>query len=293
MRISISVSLDSSSGEEGVNSADIPPPEVFYVVVGRGPGAVINSTTLRGADAGRTRIGTRKVVHVGFANPWPKYLQHGMGQPGYLLTLPGFARQPNEGAAEVDGGLDSRAFGAAVDRQMAKLEHDTETSVLAGWLAWVQAKANPDALPDEDGFGAEQGGADVFGALEAKAGVAKALNNWPESAEYRLYVVTDTDLTVEVVYASHIDFCTGPGRPNAFGGGPAIKAAKTAPWLAPELWDEALENRRVLNGVDAIVSTVRFAANERICVTAGGGVGLNGAEKARNNNCWLDWFGRS
>ncbi|HMS41646.1 MAG TPA: hypothetical protein PKE69_15550, partial [Pyrinomonadaceae bacterium] len=56
---------------------------------------------------------------------------------------------------------------------------------------------------------------------------------------------------------------------------------------------EELKKRIVLNGVDSIRDEVPWTEGERVCVTAGGGVGLNAAERARNEKCKLDWFGRT
>ncbi|MGH1347828.1 MAG: hypothetical protein ACRBN8_40110 [Nannocystales bacterium] len=289
----VTVSLSTSSSEVAVNSVDVPPPEVFYVIIGRGPAGVTNCTTLFGCAKGLERLDGRRVLQVGFKNPWPTYLKHGMGQPGYLLTLPGFAAQPNATGTEVDGGLDSREFGAAIDVQLAKLVTDNGVVERPGWVVWIQKKGADDTKPVEEDFTPEAGGPEIYAALGTAIEAANRENDWPDAAEYRVLVLVDDEPTILPYYASHIDFCSGPGRPNIFGGGDARDQGKTAPWLAPENWDDALKNRRVLNGVDAIVDEVALSNNERICVTAGGGVGLNCAEKSQKKGCWLDWFGRT
>jgi hypothetical protein len=288
----------SLSEEERVNSVNVPPPEVFYVIVGCGPAAVINHTTLRASAEGRKRIGKLRVMHIGFKNPWPSYLKHGMGQPPYLLSLPGFVKQPNAGGQEIDGGLNSRVFGGAVDNQLEYLleTHEGATIVQQGWVAWVQAASKPESLPLEDDYGKEMDGPRLYKAIAHYVKHINKSNRWPNEAPYRLIVfnpVGDKGFKMLTIYAAFIDLCTGPGRPTVDGKAKALAEARTPPWLAPETWSPELQQRKILNGVDAIVDEVEWAPSERICVTAGGGVGLNAAEKARNNKCFLDWFGRN
>jgi hypothetical protein len=284
------VSPSSGQSTPPINSSDIPRPPVFYVIVGRGPAAVIDHTTLRGGP----RLGQLPVLHIGFANPWPQYLEHGMGQPAYLLSLPGFHAQPNAGGHEIDGGLHSRDFGAAIDAQMTWLrqQHPT-TQVVEGWVAWVHTRDDRVSLPVEGDYTPEEGGAALRTRLGETITASNERNDWPQAAFFRLLVFSPRDNSIGVAYAAYIDFCTGPGRPIVLGASPALAGARTPPWLAPEVWPEGLSTRRILNGVDAIVDAVQWAATDRVCVTAGGGVGLNAAEKARNNDCWLDWFGRT
>src|SRR5262249_19190262 len=130
--------------------------------------------------------------------------------------------------------------------------------------------------------------------------IQAAWPNFPDNAApYRLCLYDPVTSTASLVYAAKIDICTGPGRPNVFAPSRAdtdqARRARPPPWLPPERWSQQDEwrNRRTMNGVDAIRDEVAWAAHERICITGGGGVGLNGAEKARNNNCFLDWFGRA
>src|SRR5437016_12940471 len=89
----VMVSLQPPKEPKEVDSVDALPP-VYYVIVGRGPAAVIDHTTLQQSDFGISRLGKLPVMHIGFPNPWTKYMQHGMGQPPRLLSLPGFRRQP-------------------------------------------------------------------------------------------------------------------------------------------------------------------------------------------------------
>jgi len=285
---------------EDANNVNVQLPPVYYVIVGRGPMAVVNHRTLRASEWGKARLAALKVLHLGFPNPWPKYLKHGLGQPNHLLSLPGFTNQPSAAGPEktVDGGLDSQHFGGCVDDEYAALK-DGFAGVESRdeWVALVQARTADDQAPDAK-IGEEIQGAEVLKVVKEMLET-----KWPkypaEEAPYRLCVVNPKTKKIKLVYAAAIDICTGPGRPRVGkpgdGDTPEIKDARTPPWLPPELWtkDPTWLGRRTLNGVDAIRDEVSWKANERICVTAGGGVGLNAAEKARNNSCVLDWFGRS
>lgn len=335
------VSVGSGGGGGGrVNSVDVPPPTVYYVIVGFGPGAVMNHTTLRASTWGQARIGQLTVMHIGFRNPWPNYVAHGMGQVPFLLSMPGFAVQPNAPRGNPpqvrapDGGLHSTDFGDAINDQYAAVAQQG-TQERHAWVAWVQHRRNPNSLPNIFDYYPENGpwsagrgpqapqpppppnpppnpppiwcaqgaGTDLYGLIQAHVAQANQRNDWPDEADYRLIIVglsRERRPQLETVYAAYIDFCTGPGRPNVILPAGAAQQtldvlceARTPPWLPPEVWDQRLRNRRVLNGVDAIASQVQWNQGERVCLTAGGGVGLNAAEKARNHNCYLDWFGRN
>lgn len=282
---------------EDINTIDERSPKVYYVIVGRGPMAVVNLSTLQQSAWGRDRIGERTVLFVGFPNPWPRYLQHGLGQPNYLLSLPGFlpANQPSQAgpAFTIDGGLDSQEFGRRVDQQFNTFNN---VEVAQEWVALIQSRNAPGVLDAR--IRNEEGGVPVHQAVNARLA-----DPWPpfaaeEEANYRLCLYHPVTGVARWVYAARIDMCTGPGRPNVFdpngGATPETDGAKTPPWLTPEHWITIPRwaNRRTLNGVDAIRDEVQWNNNERVCVTAGGGVGLNAAEKSRVNNCFLDWFGR-
>jgi hypothetical protein len=269
---------------------NVPLPEVYYVIIGRGPMAVVNHRTLLESQSGLNRLGVLPVMHVGFPNPWPRYLRHGLGQPNHLLSFPGFRHQPSQNGAMIDGGLDSQHFGAQVQAEFDLLP---VAEVAAEWVALIQREDAPGAI--DVAIANQIGGQTVTNAINA------ILNDaWPDDlfgAPYRLCLYNPATGIARWVYAGMIDICTGPGRPSvdrpAGGDTDEIRAARTPPWLPPEGWSPAWLGRRVMNGVDAIRDEVQWQADERICVTAGGGVGLNAAEKARNQRCTLDWFGRT
>lgn len=298
-------SLLAPSGSTAINTDSGTMP-VFYVIVGRGPAAIINHTTLRQTKFGKKRIAGLPVMHVGFANPWTKYMHHGMGQPPYLLNLPGFEEHPSPKAV-YDAGLDSKHFGKCVEGEYERLKkHYGEKKVLTeeAWVVWIQSwKREPLGVDTEDEL-RKDGMLPEFCDLIAE----KLCEEFKSKiARYRLLVMKPkpgNELKKEdiyFIYASHIDICTGPGRPIVMPPGKGdtdeCKKARTAAWLSPETWSESwgeeLKKRIVLNGVDAIRDEIQWKSGERVCVTAGGGVGLNAAERARNNDCKLDWFGRT
>lgn len=270
-------------------------PRVYYVIIGRGPMAVVNHRTLIATAWGRARIDSHPILHIGAPNSWPSYVRHGLGQPNHLLSLPGFERQPSAAGPEwlVDGGLNSQYFGQCVDEEFRSLGR---VEIAEEWVALIQSRAAPGQVDAR--IRGERNRGDQVHRVVSDCIAA----NWPPfeqgRAPYRLCLFDPRHRTARLVYANAIDICTGPGRPAVFppadGDTDEIVAARTPPWLPPELWSgtPAWTLRRTLNGVDAIRDEVRFEAGQRICVTAGGGVGLNAAEKSRNHNCALDWFGR-
>lgn len=293
------------STEVNTHSGTLP---VYYVIIGRGPAAIINHTTLRQSEFGKERINALPVMHIGFANPWTKYMQHGMGQPPHLLNLPGFKEHPREDAIH-DAGLDSKHFGDCVESEYSRLESRYEGKVFTteAWVIWIQSKAGLEELRNDTEAELEKDGMteEFIDRIVEKLG--KEFQS--ETAAFRLLVMNSKpieelkDEDLFFIYASYIDICTGPGRPNVGTLRPVsnetaeYKKARTPAWLSPEKWEgswgDNLKTRTILNGVEAIRDEVKWTADERICVTAGGGVGLNAAERSRNEDCKLDWFGRS
>ncbi|MGH1341100.1 MAG: hypothetical protein ACRBN8_06085 [Nannocystales bacterium] len=282
----------------GVNAINMQPPEVYYVIIGRGPMAVVNSTTLQADRSDDNRVEGKTIMHIGFPNPWPKYFQHGLGQPNHLLSFPGFDNDAMMTGPTKDSGLDSQHFGDRIDAE-AERAKGAEGQTRERWVALIQRRPSQVGLPEGD-FANEEGGDGVVGLVNVQAHRAWPAHP-PGEAPYRLCLYDPSTGTAELVYASKIDICTGPGRPQVFptAGQPApnesdvIVAARTPPWISPENWTDEQKNRKVMNGVDAIRDEVSWHFTERICVTAGGGVGLNAAEKARDADCPADWFGRS
>jgi hypothetical protein len=283
---------------------------VYYVIIGRGPQAIINHTTLRQTEWGKARIAGLPVLHIGFVNPWTKYMQHGMGQPPYLLNLPGFGSHPDS-AQTIDGGLDSREFANVVEAEFARLRRRYGAKVPAvkeSWVVWIQTEAK-EPLSEEVKAELKKDGVGEGLIIKMNSKLASDFSATSSRAYYRLLLLKpkppdllDRDLEpLELVYAAYVDICTGPGRPILFppktSESQEYKLARTAPWLPPEKWESdwgnSLKARKILNAVEAIRDEITWQAGERVCVTAGGGVGLNAAERSRNTQCWLDWFGQT
>ena len=284
------------------------------MIAGAGPAAVINHSTLVHSEFDKDRLanspaGKLPIIHIGFSNPWGRYMRHGMGQPPYLLNLPGFksANLIDDKAGTVDGGLDSRVFASSIDNQFQSLREreiarwrDEPTAQLVklqwpwnqGWIAMIQTRAK-EAF--QGNLANEIGGLDVASKIAAIAG--EDYPQFPDlkMAPYRVLVVRKVAAAwkAEWIYAQFIDFCTGTGRPRVIikpAQTDEHKKALTPPWLDPASWITELGNRRILSGMDAICDDATWANGERICVPKGGGIALNAAEKAVHNRCQLDWF---
>ncbi len=120
------VYLKSFSSESAkVNTFDQPP---VYAIIGRGFAATVDRCTLQ-TELGRARVDGLKVVHVGYPDPWLKYVSHNMNQEVELLTLPGYKAQqsldtvPRQPAARW---LNSRNFAAHTATERSAIEmHET------------------------------------------------------------------------------------------------------------------------------------------------------------------------
>ncbi|HMS43426.1 MAG TPA: hypothetical protein PKE69_24565, partial [Pyrinomonadaceae bacterium] len=236
-------SLLAPVGSTAINT-DSGTMDVYYVIVGRGPAAIINHTTLRQTEFGKKRIAGLPVMHVGFANPWTKYMHHGMGQPPYLLNLPGFEKHPSLDAIH-DAGLDSKHFGQCVEDEYKRLEERYKGKVLTReeWVVWIQTwKREPLGTDTEEELGKDGM------KLDFRDLIAEKLCEEFQSkvARYRLLVMKPNSANelkkedLSFIYASHIDICTGPGRPIVIAPGKGdtdeCKKARTAAWLSPETW---------------------------------------------------------
>src|SRR5438874_1100396 len=144
----VSASLQPiGSVELNTHSGKLP---VYYVIVGCGTAAVVNHTTLRQTQWGKDRIGGLPVMHIGFKDPWWHYFTHGMGQPPYLLTMPGYHQRPSQ-ASDVfqhNPGCRSDRFAACTEHEWGLLwtKYHTETPAtskfhhLEGWVAVIQMR---------------------------------------------------------------------------------------------------------------------------------------------------------
>jgi hypothetical protein len=293
-------------------------PPVFYAIIGRGPAAAIDHTTLLQADFGRKRMnespaGPIPVLHVGFSNPWMSFFEHGMGQPSYLLNLPGFHSDNQPGSpsrdAMKDAGLKSVVFGACVDEELDRCLReeryrwrDKSTTafekagwpVVNGWVVWVQTTAREPlthALIEDE-----------IGGPAVKAEVVKKLRDEvypvfpPGVAPYRLLVLrTEGDhLVPEFIYAQFIDFCTGSGRPRQERTEAEFRTARLEPWRDPASWPGMpAATRKVVVAGEAVRREFDWGSARRACIANGGAIALNAAERARDEENWADWFHNS
>ncbi len=313
------VSLQSPS-DTATDSHNTPLPPVFYIIAGRGPAAVINHTTLWQGGYLEKRMddamaGDLPVLHVGFSNPWSGFFEHGMGQPSYLLNLPGFEQQPGSPGftRQKDGGLVSKVFGACVDHEMARCvtheisrwdgkDREKERFLAAagtwpeldGWVAWIQSKAKEPLGAVAALIKKEPGGDLVVEAIEEMI-----KTDWPAFprdfiAPYRVVVLRKVGNFVEpiLLYAQFIDLCTGSGRPRydlgAVKGLP--KTGRLEPWRDPATWDTPCRNRKIAVATEGVREEFNWTRGARICIGNGGAIALNAGERARDEACRTDWF---
>jgi hypothetical protein len=109
-------------------------------------------------------------------------------------------------------------------------------------------------------------------------------------APYRWLVLRDCDgaMTPEFVYAQRIDFCTGSGR--ARQDNKSFPTARLQPWQDPAKWKPVSKTRKILVAAEAVRSELTWDEGKRVCVANGGAIALNAAERARDKECWTDWF---
>ena len=286
--------------------------ETYYVIIGCGTAAILNHTTLRQSKWGRKRIGILPVLYIGGEDPWLHYHEHAMGQPPYLLPLPGYQNQPRSG--DVYGRTSrysSRSFAGNNRKEFDRLKERYKRYKGVDWKnAWVAAIESPDkdakgSITElekvglrsvKDIKGAPTTLSDMFGKEWYKGG---GPHNKPR---YRLLLV-HPDERLEWVYARYVDICSGAGRmsvlpikgtdPNA--DPPVYQQARTKYWKPPEKWEDSdkLEERKVVHGMDGLREETVWKPTDRVCVYGGGGIGLNQVERADDEGCWLDWTARN
>ncbi|MEZ5426527.1 MAG: hypothetical protein R2747_09700 [Pyrinomonadaceae bacterium] len=279
-------------GSVGVDTVSDTLP-VYYVIIGCGTAAVVNHTTLRQTIWGKKRIGDLPVMHIGFKDPWFHYYTHGMGQPPYLLTMPGYHQRPSQKMDVFDAnpGCRSDRFAACTDNEWGLLwkkfhAEDVSTSkfhYLEGWVAVIQPKSDPTSakiLEVASKIKKEEN-------LDIEPKIKEAYP--PTAPPFRLLVVvpeTETKWKLELVYAGKIDICTGAGRARAAGD---FKPAKTKLWIPPRLWSGETRKRKLITGPEALTKETVWNSTDRIYVTGAGGIGLNMVERGEGEACYGDW----
>lgn len=268
-------------------------PKGWYVIIGRGTAAVVNHTTLRQTQKGKERLADPAdkkgeiqlpVLHIGFRDPWATYHAHGMGQPPYLLTMPGFHNRPKHRGSEsmIRTGMTSTSFAAITQQERDLLTDKYKTC--SAWVAWIQERG--EAVPQDVLRALTEEGLPK-GTLEQKLKSEFKV----EYPKYRLLVVQpgSEELKIRLIYAHKIDICVGAGRPN-HQEELNRPEAKTQLWLPPELWTKEIKTRKVMTGPEALCETTPWEKGHRICVWGAGGIGLNMVERAEDVQCHLDWL---
>ncbi|MEO0973113.1 MAG: hypothetical protein AAFX85_08450 [Pseudomonadota bacterium] len=216
-----------------LDTAAEPPPEGYYVIIGRGFAATLNSITLAGSDYGRLRVrkggvGGLNIMHIGHKDPWACYHDHGMGQFPHLLVGPGFVNraydnlrsdrdeagprfQPHRStrfAANTASEFDRTAELWRTEKKAIHQDKDGEdfartVTTKNAWVAFIQPQAKPE-LP-----------AQVREALVAEdIDISLLETQYREDfPPYRLLIVSPAG-ECELVYAHKIDVCTGAGAPR-------------------------------------------------------------------------------
>ncbi|WP_437599803.1 hypothetical protein WMF28_43975 [Sorangium sp. So ce590] len=266
----ISVSLSNSDELQGANNTvATPPPEGYYVIVGRGVTAWYNHLTLLLSEWGQKRLSNAAsagpalppVMHIGYEEPWSRRRKERMGQwPRMLdffkdlaprLGLRGIPPE-DEQSDWLESAIFARSIREAQDHVCSRYRHVRSEGQLK--------RTNDDAeqaraIELRSGF---------VSIIESRAGWAIGrrkdtpdpgeylpkleLDRWNEAEKltgdgarwanpdcpYRLSVYHEGKHSY--VYAYKIDICTGPGQPRLF----APKAKWKEKFATPELYEEHL-----------------------------------------------------
>lgn len=264
----------------------------YYVIIGCGTAAVVNHTTLRQTRWGMDRINRLPVMHIGFKDPWATYYPHGMGQPPYLLTMPGYHNRPGPGSKTIGPRLLSKEFAANTQTEWSLLESKYKKSFehRRAWVAAIESKTikvSATVLKELR----EKEGLDLEREI-GKSGVKAEYDEYtfPEhQPPYRLILVYP-DKRIELVYAYKIDICVGAGRPTLPPKGADWQPARTKLWIPPELWDRETRERKLITGPEALCEITPWDKTHRNFVYGAGGIGLNMVERAEGEGCYIDWL---
>jgi hypothetical protein len=274
-----------------------PLPNGYYVIVGCGAAAMVNHTTLRQSKQGRDRLAGLPVMHIGLPDPWLTYREHGMGQPPYLLGLPGYHNPVPPGSPLFAHSCNSTVFADSTAQELAALQNNFEAYCVTGFVGAIETRTQKasDALKNA-----------LVDLGIPRDNLTKMLNlDFPKNdLPFRLLVVQakiDRQVvtpTLHFVFAYKIDLCSGAGRirirtriqdkiKDSAMPSP-IKEARTPPWLEPGRWTDTIKNRVVVEGMDGLTEATPAVA--RVCVVGSGGVGLNQMERAIfDGTTCLDW----
>lgn len=276
----------------------------YYVIIGCGTAAVVDHTTLRQTEWGKTRLADPRdksgktllpVMHIGFKDPWWHYFTHGMGQPPYLLTMPGYHQRPSQetDVFHANPGCRSDRFAACTQNEWGLLwakyhKEDPKLdqfSYKEGWVAVIESKTIKASPKVVEKLQKEE-------KLDISAKLKEDYDYAVGDPPYRLLVVVPTnekDKKLEFVYAYKIDICTGAGRARVPPEDP-WPIGRTKLWVPPRMWEEETRKRKLVNGPEALHKETIWYATDRIYVHGGGGIGLNMVERAEGEGCFVDWL---
>ncbi len=298
-QVNASLQDPTAKSKKPANTAADTPPTGYYVIIGCGLAAVLNHTTLRQAKKGKDRLAhpttkdvTLPVMHLGFEDPWGNYHAHGMGQPPYLLTMPGYHDRPSPDAdkSAIRSGMRSTEFAGITKKEWDLLRDKFKFEHREAWAAVIQPRGEGEKGKTID--------ANVLKDLEEEGLSGAQVNQqlgkkYPDSyPPYRILVVSP-EQKLDLVYAHKIDICVGAGRPTIPKPSESAESCwggRTQLWVPPSKWNPATAGRRVVNAPEALCRQTPWTSAERMCVFGAGGIGLNMVERAEDVGCHLDWL---
>jgi hypothetical protein len=263
-------------------------PNAYYVIVGRGAAAVVNHSTLQQCDEGRDRLGGLPVINVGMPDPWLHYYPHGMGQPPFLLSMPGYRDPVRPDADLINGGTRSTVFADKTAGELERLGNAHQAYVVTGWVASV--KARDVALHQDD--------INELTALGLDADPLRQVfnANYPNTYPPFKVLVIGGDKRPQIIFAQKVDLCSGGGWMRLMPGLPAADAdaIRPSPWIQTSNWDDATKRRKVVVGIDGLTRHTIWDSDTRICVYGSGGIGMNQIERAADDDTiFVDWIPRN
>jgi hypothetical protein len=263
-------------------------PNAYYVIVGRGAAAVVNHSTLQQCDEGRDRLGGLPVINAGMPDPWLHYYPHGMGQPPFLLSMPGYRDPVTPDAELINGGTRSTVFADKTAGELGRLGDAHQAYVVTGWVASVKARdvaLHQDDINELTALGLEADALrEVFNA------------NYPNTYPPFKVLVIGGDKRPQVIFAQKVDLCSGGGWMRVMDELPDDDAAaiRPSPWIQSSNWDDATKRRKIVVGIDGLTRHTMWEPDTRICVYGSGGIGMNQIERAADDDTiYVDWIPRN
>ena len=259
----------NASGQErerGTNTVNDPP---CYAIIGRGFAATVDHATLvQSTEWAKERLGSLPVLHIGFADPWRSYHPHNMNQELELLTLPGYAKQPDESDAGVmpddDGNyrwLRSTSFARINQSEIGALASEPENSGLISWAVGLFKTQPPPVL-------------------------AASVANIAKQEEGGNYKITFHESSMTIT-AAKIDICTGPGAGRTKFAQAAnltadLETRSDTPWVP-----------RLYTATNITLENARMASEGLVLVRGAGPAAAQAVERALEEGATqILWIGK-